>query len=130
MNFQELQRHIECSDVLNVERQLASESPSMVSSEDLEKLITLLLDADDPNVAMEVVRWLEATDLHDCAAALVRVLVCGPDSASFWLKALINRMANIEAGQAALKEVLCGLSQDDLLRASSRHERVRQLATR
>lgn len=130
MDLRILKHHIDQDDVLSVERQLADESPATVSQEDLGKLIALLTDAVTPNVAMEMVHWLEATDLCLCASALVEALAHGTDPVSLWLEALVDRMANAPAGESALKEVLRGLSHDEMVRASARHERIRHLAPR
>lgn len=127
MNFQELQRHIERDDALSVERQLAGESPDTASQEDLETLVRVLTDSVDTNVALEIMLWIESTGPRPCAAAFIRVLVQGSNSVESWLTSLINRLANIPAGQAALKEVLRGLAEEDLLRATGRHERLREL---
>ena len=127
MDFQKLRHHIERDDVLSVERQLAGESPATASQQDLETLVRLLTDSADTNVALEIMLWIEATGPRPCAAAFVHELVHSSESVGFWLKTLINRLTNIPAGQAALTEVLRGLSQEDLSSATSRHDRIRQL---
>jgi hypothetical protein len=127
IDFQELQRHIRSNDAVGVEHELATAPPTAASLQDLKTLLAVLTESIDTNVALEIMQWIEAAGAKPCAAAYVSALLDASGAADSWLEGLIHRLANTATGEAALKDVLRGLSDGDMLRVSALHERLRQL---